>query len=287
MSAMTKPFDPRSRVKQLPSKTGNQDYLPVADRVAWFRDQWPHGTIETEHIEVTDQRAVFRCVARKVDADGTVKGSATGYGSETPGDFRDYIEKAETKAIGRAVAALGFGTQFLGDEDDRIVDSPVQRPRPPVRDVPPQNTATPAPAKETNQAAHTTAMRRLHAVGKDRNLSHDDLRALAGSVFTAGPVTSLKDLDARQLADLADLLQNADDDDLAASLSDALAKEPAHQVGLDDGTDVEAEYVAAILQAGDTKRLDEIAARLKEDGLSSPALRSAYQSRKRALTAGQ
>ena len=42
----------------------------------------------------------------------------------------DYIERAETGAIGRALAALGLGTQFSGDEFDerhRIVDSPVER----------------------------------------------------------------------------------------------------------------------------------------------------------------
>ncbi len=44
-------------------------------------------------------------------------GRATGYGSEAQGDFADYIEKAETKAIGRALAALGYGTQFALDFD--------------------------------------------------------------------------------------------------------------------------------------------------------------------------
>ena len=65
-------------------------------------------------------------------------GSATGWGSESSGDFRDYLEKAETKAIGRALAALGFGTQFCPDFEfgaaaGRVVDSPVKvtaRPRP-------------------------------------------------------------------------------------------------------------------------------------------------------------
>ncbi|HTD18454.1 MAG TPA: hypothetical protein VK667_02885, partial [Ktedonobacteraceae bacterium] len=40
-----------------------------------------------------------------------------------------YIEKAETGAIGRALAALGYGTQFAPElnEEHRIVDSPVER----------------------------------------------------------------------------------------------------------------------------------------------------------------
>jgi len=57
-------------------------------------------------------------------------GVATGTKSEKAASFPDFIEKAETGAIGRALAALGYGTQFTGDEWDeahRIVDSPVDR----------------------------------------------------------------------------------------------------------------------------------------------------------------
>ena len=65
--------------------------------------------------------------------------SATGWGSETSHDFADYIEAAETKALGRALAALGFGTQFTRDYDfaemavqdvpRQVVDSPVGAPQ--------------------------------------------------------------------------------------------------------------------------------------------------------------
>ncbi len=42
--------------------------------------------------------------------------------------FPDFLEKSETCAVGRALAELGFGTQFVADELEeahRIVDSPV------------------------------------------------------------------------------------------------------------------------------------------------------------------
>src|SRR5262249_3254316 len=68
---------------------------------------------------------IFRAVVR----DGT-GGMATGTKSEKAASFPDFIEKAETGAIGRALAGLGYGTQFTGDELDeahRIVDSPVER----------------------------------------------------------------------------------------------------------------------------------------------------------------
>jgi hypothetical protein len=68
---------------------------------------------------------IFRAVVK--DGRG---GVATGTKSEKAASFPDFIEKAETGAIGRALAALGYGTQFTGDEWDeahRIVDSPVDR----------------------------------------------------------------------------------------------------------------------------------------------------------------
>jgi hypothetical protein len=68
--------------------------------------------------------AVFRAIAK--DGKG---GVGTGTKSEKAASFPDFIEKAETGAIGRALAALGFGTQFAPelDEQHRIVDSPVAR----------------------------------------------------------------------------------------------------------------------------------------------------------------
>jgi hypothetical protein len=50
--------------------------------------------------------------------------------NKTGDGFKDYLEKAETGAIGRALAMCGYGTQFTGDELDegvRIVDAPVVR----------------------------------------------------------------------------------------------------------------------------------------------------------------
>jgi len=50
---------------------------------------------------------------------------------ETEIGFLDYIDKAETGAIGRALAICGYGTlqapEF--DEQDRLADSPVERPK--------------------------------------------------------------------------------------------------------------------------------------------------------------
>lgn len=118
-------FDPTQHLMKLKGK----DYLQVAWRLVWFRDPddgCPSYGITTEMLEHGEGWAVFK--ATITDSNGVVV--STGHGSESQKDFGDYLEKAETKAVGRALAMLGFGTQFVGDELDegeRIVDSPVDR----------------------------------------------------------------------------------------------------------------------------------------------------------------
>ncbi len=87
-----------------------KEYLEVKWRLLWLRTQHPDATIETELVKHDAGLALFRA---RVGVPGG--GSATGWGSETFDDFGDFIEKAETKALGRALAALGFGTQFCED----------------------------------------------------------------------------------------------------------------------------------------------------------------------------
>lgn len=104
---------------------GGADYLEVKWRLVWLRQTHPDAEIETELVTHDDRFALFRARVRLPGG-----GSSTGWGSESVGDFRDYIEKAETKAIGRALAALGFGTQFCPDFDfgatrGRVVDAPI------------------------------------------------------------------------------------------------------------------------------------------------------------------
>lgn len=115
---MTTPFDP-SRYLTLVS---GQEYLEVKWRLAWFRAEHPDGIIVTELVTHADSEAVFRAevhtMTRRDPETGEVKpdaGSATGWGSEDAKGFGDYLEKAETKALGRALAALGYGTQFCND----------------------------------------------------------------------------------------------------------------------------------------------------------------------------
>lgn len=119
--AATQPFDPSRYL----TKVSGSDYLEVKWRLVWLRETHPDAAVETELVSHDGSFALFR--ARVAIPGG---GSATGWGSESASDFRDYVEKAETKAIGRALAALGFGTQFCQDHEfgaanSWVVDSPV------------------------------------------------------------------------------------------------------------------------------------------------------------------
>jgi hypothetical protein len=100
-----------------------KDYLEVKYRLVWFREEHPNYGIETEFVSVTEKGSVARAVIR--DESGRI--IATSHKSETESGFPDFMEKSETGAIGRALALMGFGTQFCADELDehqRIVDSP-------------------------------------------------------------------------------------------------------------------------------------------------------------------
>lgn len=105
-----------------------KDYLMVAYRIQWMNEEYPNFEITTEFPLVNDDQTIARAKVTLMNPDGKVLRTATATKRETKKDFGDHTEKAETAAIGRALAMLGFGTQFAIsdlDEGDRIVDAPV------------------------------------------------------------------------------------------------------------------------------------------------------------------
>ena len=146
-----RPFNPNEHVIEIKTKNGLADYLPVQWRLVWFRSECPDGTIETEALQVELDRETeeegFAWNEEKRRSEKVIKrangfalfhavvkngkgGVGTGTKSEKAASFPDFIEKAETGAIGRALAALGYGTQYVGeelDEGNRIADAPVGR----------------------------------------------------------------------------------------------------------------------------------------------------------------
>ena len=103
-----------------------KDYLPVAQRLIWFREERPNWSIETE-VRATNAE----CLAKATVKDDSGRVIATAHKTETKQGFMDFVEKSETGAIGRALALCGYGTQWTVDfeEGERIVDSPIERPQ--------------------------------------------------------------------------------------------------------------------------------------------------------------
>jgi len=115
-----------------------KDYLLVPHRVMWFREEYPFGRIQTDLIESSDKHAMYKATI-SIPWDRECRYLATATKREDASHFPDFHEKAETGAIGRALAFCGYGTQFAHDleEKERLSDAPLQpAPRPPVT-IPP------------------------------------------------------------------------------------------------------------------------------------------------------
>jgi hypothetical protein len=106
-----------------------KEYLEVKFRLVWFREDHPLWSIETSYVEMSEKHALACAIIR----DENSRLIAMAHKREDKDGFPDFHEKAETGAIGRALALIGYGTQFCADELDegeRIVDSPVAKPVP-------------------------------------------------------------------------------------------------------------------------------------------------------------
>lgn len=119
-------FNPKDHLMKLKGK----DYLPVAARLVWLNDQEGIFTIQTDPIQLEDTHAIFKATIVITSKDGNER-IATAHKREDKTHFPDFVEKAETGAIGRALGILGFGTQFAPefDETDTLPETPRGEPR--------------------------------------------------------------------------------------------------------------------------------------------------------------
>lgn len=121
-------FNPRDHFINLKGK----QYLPVAARIAWFREDHPDWTIMT--YAVPDLSGADYCTFAAEIHDASGRLIAKAHKTEHEKHFADYREKAETGAIGRALALCGYGTLFAQELEEpvtpagdiRIVDAPQQ-----------------------------------------------------------------------------------------------------------------------------------------------------------------
>jgi hypothetical protein len=203
MTASEESYKPHEHFRNLKG----QSYLEVKHRVTWFRDEHADGYILTELVEhdAAAGMAMFKARAGWFTAEDR-EAFATGYGSETKGDFADYVEKAETKAIGRALACLGYGTAQAMDLDEggSVADSPVER-RPRQAQQQPARAQTP-PARRPAPIIHEPAVQQQETA--PANLGPDQERLIALMKADAEGTESFRtkklrvsQLSARELAD--------------------------------------------------------------------------------------
>lgn len=108
-----------------------KDYLQAAQRIRWFREEHHDGKILTELVFHDANSAIVKAtisISLGINGGDIWLPLATAHKSETLKGFPDFLEKAETGAIARALALCGYGTQFAADEfeeKDRLADSPL------------------------------------------------------------------------------------------------------------------------------------------------------------------
>ena len=178
-------FNPNEHMMKLKGK----DYLQVAWRLVWFREDHPDWCIDTSVLVEDAEHAIFKAVI--CDESGAQKSS--GHGSESKRDFGDYLEKAETKAVGRALAMLGYGTQFAADELDegeRIVDSPIARVKMP--DIPKAE----GPVQiESGNSLPFDAGREIRAFLVENNISVTEFKPMYKALVEGGVIKEIKQAD--------------------------------------------------------------------------------------------
>lgn len=105
-------------------------YVTVSERLAAFYERYPDGSIQCDLLELTDARVVIRASAYRQpdDARPSVGHASLTIPGSTPYTRGSELENAETSAVGRALALLGFETKRGIASADEIRTKQVEDP---------------------------------------------------------------------------------------------------------------------------------------------------------------
>lgn len=126
-------FEPKNYLRKEENEEGVSFYLDTKYRLLWFRLKYENGKIVKIPKVLNREYATFevRIYADRNDAEDNFL--ANGFASRYKDDGNEkfglnFVESAETAALGRALKDAGFGTQFCDialPNDQTIVDAGV------------------------------------------------------------------------------------------------------------------------------------------------------------------
>ena len=101
-----------------------KEYVPVAERIKYFNDNYDNGSIVTDLIsEVDSENIVIKATVYPNGDNQNVR--FTGYSQATVGDGyinkTSALENAETSAVGRALGMMGIGITDSVASSDEVV----------------------------------------------------------------------------------------------------------------------------------------------------------------------
>lgn len=126
-------FEPKDYLRKEESEEGISFYLDTKYRILWYRLKYPEGKVYKIPKVLNKEYATFevRVYAHRDDVfdNFLANGFASRYKDETKDFGLNFVESAETAALGRALKDAGFGTQFCDvalPNDASKVDAGVQ-----------------------------------------------------------------------------------------------------------------------------------------------------------------
>jgi len=218
MEREEKKFNPKEHLILIPrwddrlKKMVNQNYLEAKWRLVWFREDHPDWVIITTISLIKNGDSPFASLAEAVikDNQGVIKANGWGYEERIEEKYdpelkknktvfnSKFVEKSETTAIARALAQLGYGTQWaLEYEEGQVVEE--------VSDSPiPETVEMEEPKAESGNPPTEKQINLIHSLVKSLGMSDEEYRNLLRTDFK---VDSSRDLRGKQVQELIDFLK--------------------------------------------------------------------------------
>ena len=100
-----------------------KDYVPVTERLLYFRQHYPDWRITTEIIKLDQQFVLMK--ASVIDSEGITRTTAHAYEKENSSFINktSYIENCETSAVGRALGIMGIGIDTSLASADEVANA--------------------------------------------------------------------------------------------------------------------------------------------------------------------